>query len=241
MSIEKFTSKADQYAKGRPSYPAAAVDYLKTLVNDDVIIADIGAGTGKFTELIAQAGYEVFAVEPNPDMYAQLQLTLAEYQNAKPIFATSEETTLADSNVDIITVAQALHWFDLEKFEAECKRILKPDGWVIALYNNVISKVDHQIVLHDNDGKEISRQAPYKKKSTDEFFTNPVEKEFTNLITYTRESWFAFMMSHSHSPLPSDENYHKYVEKINAIFDCENKEDLLHREVITTVYAEQLN
>ena len=64
--------------------------------------------------MIAQAGYDVFAVEPNADMYEQLKLTFTEYQNVKPILATSEATKLADDSVDIITVAQALHWFDLE-------------------------------------------------------------------------------------------------------------------------------
>ena len=238
MSIEKFSSKAEQYAKGRPGYPVAVIDYIKTLVDDHVIIADIGAGTGKFTELIAQAGYEIFAVEPNVDMYDQLKLTLAKYPNVEPIFATSEETTLADNSVNIITVAQALHWFDLEKFEAECKRILKPDGWVIALYNS--GSYHNNIMLYDHDKNEVREKATHRRNATSEFFTNPIVKEFVATITYTRDTWFAYMMSHSHSPLPSDENYAEHAHKINAIFDDESKEDLMYREIVTTLYAEQL-
>ena len=236
MNTEKFSDKAEQYAKGRPSYPAAAIDYIKMLIADDAVVADIGAGTGKLTELLAREGYEVFAVEPNTDMYEQLELTLAKYPNVKPVFATSEETKLADNSVDMITVAQALHWFDLVKFKAECKRILKPGGWIVVLYNNAM-RIDNNIVLYDNDKKEVGDRVGHRRNAANEFFANPVVKEFVTPITYTRETWFAYMMSHSHSPLPSDESYDEYACKINEIFDYESKDDLMYREIVTTVYS----
>lgn len=239
MSTEKFSKKAEQYAKGRPDYPEEVIDYIKTLIDDGAKVADIGAGTGKLTELLAKAGYEVFAVEPNADMYAQLSLAIAKYPNVKTIFATSEKTTLAYESIDLITVAQALHWFNLEEFEIECKRILKPNGWIIALYNNV-SVGNNKIKLHDKDKNEIPKQAKYKTEATDIFFINPIIQKYTNPISYTRESWLAYMMSHSHSPLPAAENYNDYVRKVNEIFDYENKEGFLHRVIITTIYAQQI-
>ena len=239
MSLEKFSNKGKQYAKGRPGYPIEAIDYIKTLAKDAIIVGDIGAGTGKFTELLAQAGYDVFAVEPNADMYEQLKLTHKEYPNVKFVLATSEETQLADDSVDIITVAQALHWFDLEKFKAECKRILRPGGWVIALYNEV--SYNNNIVLCDEEKKDVKVQAKQRKNFAHlEFFDNPVMKEFATTITYTKETWIAYMLSHSHSPLPSDKSYNEYIEKVNAIFDCESSGNQLHREIVTTIYAEQL-
>jgi len=230
MSIDKFEGKATHYEKGRPSYPAEVIAYLKALVHEDAVIADIGAGTGKLTELMAQVGFEVFAVEPNGDMYAQLQKTLTNYPKASTILGTSEMTTLEVKSIDMITVAQALHWFDLEKFRAECQRILKPNGWVVALYNNGVGQ-----------NGEVAEKASHRLEATHQFFTMPTVKEFEHPITYTRSTWQSYMLSHSYSPVPSDENYEAFVYEINQIFDNESKDGIMHRKLITSVYAQQLD
>jgi len=227
-NTDKFSSKAQHYVHGRPGYPKQAVDYMKTLAPDDAVFADIGAGTGKLTITIAEAGYEIFAVEPNVDMYEQLKKILKYFPNTIPIYATSEETTLADNSVDVITVAQALHWFDLEKFDAECRRILKPNGWVVVLYNNGVK----------GDAK-VKEKVAHRMEATQKFFKDPIVKDFDHVIHYTRESWYAFMMSHSHSPLPDDENYDDYIRKITDIFDEESVDEIMVRKLITTVYAQQ--
>lgn len=238
MNTEKFSSKASNYEKGRPSYPRVALEYLKTLIPDDAVIADIGAGTGKFTKLIAELGYDVFAVEPNGDMFCQLQVTLAKFPNAKSILATSENTTLADGSVNVITVAQALHWFDLEKFKRECHRILQPNGWVVALYNNVVAPKSN-IVLHDGNKCEIKPLARKRVNAAKAFFRDPLTKEFRTAISYTQEMWVAFMMSHSHSPVPSDDHYPEYTRQVHEIFAAGAVDGMLKCEVLTTVYAEE--
>ena len=226
MNTEKFSNKADNYAKGRPDYPVAVVDFIKTLIDEQPIIADIGAGTGKFTKLIADLGYQVFAVEPNQDMFNQLQITVADVPNAKTVLATSEATTLADQSIDIITVAQALHWFDLEKFKVECQRILKPNGWVVAMYNNGVDARNNQ--------------AQHRIDATKDFFVQPVIKEFRTPITYNREKWLASAMSRSYSPLPDDENYDEFMQQAIKTFELEAVHGLMHREIVTTVYAERV-
>jgi len=102
MSIENFTGKAEAYAKGRPSYPKAAIDTIVRLAPSGAVFADIGAGTGKFTVKLAERGYSVFAVEPNTDMRMQLAITLALFSNVKIIDGTAEATTLPDHSVDIL-------------------------------------------------------------------------------------------------------------------------------------------
>ena len=139
MNTEKFTGKAQAYANARPGYPDAAIDYIRNLAPESAVFADIGAGTGKFTELLARHGYKVFAVEPNADMREQLSVTLAPYPNAKIVDGSAEATALSDSSIDVITCAQALHWFDPVVFRAECRRIGKSDILVIAIYNNTPS------------------------------------------------------------------------------------------------------
>jgi len=222
MNTELFTGKAQVYAKARPGYPDAVLEYIKSLVPPNAVFADIGAGTGKFTKLLARGGYAIYAVEPNADMREQLAVTLASCKNAKIVNASAEATTLPENSVDAITCAQALHWFDPNAFRAECRRIGKPGVMVIAVYN------------------ETPGGDSVKRGSTDAFFTRPTVREFPNPMLYTRESWQQYMTSHSHDPLPSDPNYTAHIIKVNAIFDLENVDGFLHRGVVTKVYSEIL-
>jgi Methylase involved in ubiquinone/menaquinone biosynthesis len=224
MSIEKFTGKAEAYASARPSYPEAAVDYITSLATPNAVFTDVGAGTGKFSELIAKRGYTLFAVEPNADMQKQLAITLSPYPNAKPVVGTAEQTALSSNSVDIITCAQALHWIDPAAFWEECKRIGKPDSIVVALYN---------ISCGGNSTANFNR-------STKAFFKNPTVKEFPNPIYFTREKWLAYMTSHSGAPLPSDPNYAEHMAQVNAIFDSESVDGLLKRDVVTKVCSEYI-
>jgi len=224
MNTEIFTGKAEAYAKARPGYPDEAIEYIKSLVPPNAVIADVGAGTGKFTELLANSSYTVFAVEPNADMREQLAVTLTPFSNAKIVDGSAEATTLPDRSVDVITCAQALHWFDPNAFWAECRRIGKPDSIVIAIYNNTPG------------GSSIT----HSKLSTDVFFSNPIVREFPNPMFYTWENWLTYMTSHSHDPLPSDPNYTEHIAEMNAIFVREQVDGLIRRDVITKVYSERI-
>lgn len=224
MNTEIFTGKAEAYAKARPGYPDAAIDYINNLVPSNAVFADIGAGTGKFTVLLARNGYEVFAVEPNADMQEQLALTLTSYPNAKIVDGAAEATTLPDHSVDVIICAQALHWFDPNAFWTECRRISKPGGIVIAVYNNTPG------------GSSIT----HSKQSTKVFFNNPIVQEFPNPMFYNKENWLTYMTSHSHDPLPSDSGYAEHIAEMNKIFDRESVDGLLCCDVVTTVYSERI-
>ena len=78
----------------------------------------------------------------------------------------------------------------------------------------------------------------HNKQSTDEFYVNPAVREFPNPVFYTRESWLQYMTSHSHDPLPSDPGYETHMSEMNAIFDRENVDGLLRRNVVTKVFSE---
>mgnify|MGYP001346007188 FL=1 len=224
MNTELFTGKAEVYEKARPGYPDGAIDYIAALVPPDAVFADIGAGTGKFALRLAERGYTVLAVEPNADMRTQLARTLAPYANARVITGSAEATTLPDGCVDAIVCAQALHWFDPVAFRAECRRIGKSSGLVIAVYNNTPG------------GTSPARS----QLATEVFFSNPVVREFPNPMDYTREIWLAYMSSHSHSPLPSDPGYTEHLVEMNTLFDRESIDGLLRRDVVTRVYSERI-
>ena len=220
MNTEKFTGKAEAYAKARPGYPGAAIEYLCGLVPQDAVFADIGAGTGKFTELLAQKGYNLFAVEPNADMREQLAVTLKPYPNAIVVNGSAEVTMLDDQSIDVITCAQALHWFDPDGFRAECRRIGKPNAIVMAIYNVTPGGSS---VLH-------SKQAPAA------FFVNPTMREFSNPILYTREQWIAYRMSHALDPLPSASGYAAHITEVNEQFDRESMDGFLQRDIVTKLF-----
>jgi len=219
-NTQLFSGKAQAYAAARPGYPAEALDYIASLLPKQALLADIGAGTGKFTQLLAERGYIVHAVEPNVDMRAQL----VPHENIRVVATAAEDTGLPAQSVDAITVAQALHWFDLVAFMAECKRIAKPGAPVIVIYNNTPG----------GDSNMHSRL------STDVFFCEPTVRDFANPIDYTRESWAAYRTSHSHDPRPGDANYDEHMMEVHAQFDRENVNGILRKEVITRVYHDHL-
>lgn len=126
-TTENFTDKADIYAKYRPSYPNEYIEYLLSAneLNENQIVADIGSGTGIFSRQLLDSGLHVIGVEPNDDMRKMAEQSLKRYPRFQSIKATAENTTLKENSVDLVTVAQAFHWFDKEAFKIECQRILK--------------------------------------------------------------------------------------------------------------------
>lgn len=135
---DRFTGRVESYRRYRPTYPPAIVDLLRRECSlpPDAQIADIAAGTGLLTEIFLAAGFSVTAVEPNVEMRAACAALEPQYPKLKVVAGTAESTGLADHSIDLITVAQAMHWFDLEKARAEFARILQPGGWCAVLYNN---------------------------------------------------------------------------------------------------------
>ena len=224
MNTEAFTGRAQAYVKARPGYPDEAMEYIYKLAPPNAVFADIGAGTGKFTKLLARYGNEIFAVEPNADMREQLVITLALFSNTKIFDGTAETTKLPDKSVDVITVAQALNHLDLETFRLECKRIGKPNFTVISLHNHTPNKI-----------ASISQY----KKSIGTFFSNPIVREFPNTVYFTRDKWLLYHQSMSGVPMTeADAGYEEYKAELNAIFDRDNMDGILRHDLITKVYSE---
>ena len=132
-----YSQKAERYARYRWDYAPMAVETIFNLaqLNEHSSVADIGAGTGIFTRHFTGRVGQVFAVEPNAEMRAMAEKELAGCAACQVIAATSDATTLPDHSVDLITVAQALHWFDPEPTRVEFRRVIKPGGW-LAVINN---------------------------------------------------------------------------------------------------------
>jgi SAM-dependent methyltransferase len=125
-----FARVADEYERGRPGYPRAAIDWV--LGANALEVLDLGAGTGKLTGALLDAGHRVIAVEPLAEMRAILTSTLPA---ARALAGTAERLPLADASVDAVTVGAAFHWFDERAARAEIVRVLRPPG-VLGLLGN---------------------------------------------------------------------------------------------------------
>lgn len=226
MNLDNFTGRAEAYVIGRPSYPKESIDFIENLVSVDSVFVDIGAGTGKFTSLISTLGNFVYAVEPNDDMRGQLESILDSTEHVRIVKGTAEMTTLSNHCCDVITIAHALHWFDLEKFKSECIRILKPDGLIIVIYNHI-------------PGREYTDN--YRKAVNDFFENNYSEEKFLNETEYTREKWLAYIYSQDDSPKQTDASYMEHLTEVNKTFDSLCKDGVLSLNRMTAVYYGKLD
>jgi ubiquinone/menaquinone biosynthesis C-methylase UbiE len=133
-----FTPLAEDYARYRPGYPAEVLDALVTTcgLTPDWVVADIGAGTGNLARLFLASGHHVVGVEPNREMREAGERLLAAYPTFRNLGGTAERIPLAAQSVDLVTVGQALHWFDVDQAKREFRRILRCPGWVAVSWND---------------------------------------------------------------------------------------------------------
>jgi SAM-dependent methyltransferase len=125
-----FARSAGAYELGRPGYPAAVLKPLE--LSADTRVLDLAAGTGKLTRLLADSPATVIAVEPVREMRAALP------DSVEALDGTAERIPLGDSSVDLVTVAQAFHWFDGDAALAEIHRVLRPGGRLAIVWNRRI-------------------------------------------------------------------------------------------------------
>jgi SAM-dependent methyltransferase len=125
-----FGLAAQMYERGRPDYPAAAIELLvdRLDIRSGRTVIDLAAGTGKLTRQLVPTGAEVIAVEPIAEMRALIA-------DARAIDGTAEAIPLGDESVDAVTVAQAFHWFRAEEALAEIRRVLRADGGLALIWN----------------------------------------------------------------------------------------------------------
>jgi len=137
---DNFSKHASIYAKFRPSYPYELYNYLRSLTNQHTLAWDCGTGNGQSAIHLADFYDQVFATDPSE----------SQIKNAFPHdrvtykVEKAEETSLDDNSVNLITVAQAVHWFDFDIFYQQVKRVLKPDG-IIAVWAYGIPMVNAEI------------------------------------------------------------------------------------------------
>ena len=236
-NIDKFTDKSEIYAKYRPSYPPSCMAYLKNDIGlGNAVVADVGAGTGIFSRLVADIADTVYAVEPNADMYKKCIEESAAYTNMKFLATPAEKIDLSNASVDFITVAQAFHWFHVEDFRLECKRILKENGKVILLWN---------IKVNDAPIIKESEQICEKLCSSFTGFSGGLENNknifvhffkdgkydsqtFENNLTLSFDEFIGRTLSSSYAPKMGDASYHEFVRQFTYLFQKYESSGVIH-------------
>lgn len=194
-----FGTAAALYEAGRPGYPLEAARWL---VGSASTVVDVGAGTGKFTRQLVDLAEHVIAVEPDAAMLAQLR---AQSPNVEAHIGTAESIPLPDGCADVITVAQAWHWVDLDLAVPEAARVLRPGG-VLGLIWNVRDE-SHGWV--SELGEMIHRGGSQQLESDDPIVGPPFapleRRNFEWLHVVTLEQFLAMIASRSYVIAMSDD------------------------------------
>lgn len=246
---KRFSNRVDDYVKYRPGYPAAIIDLLTNAcgLTSDSLIADVGSGTGILSELFLEHGNRVFGIEPNAAMRAAGEKFLAQYSGFTSIEGVAEATTLPAGSVGIITAGQAFHWFDHKRARAEFIRILKPNGWVVLIWNErrlgstpFLRAYEDLLLEFGTDYQRVRYEDAYSAIAP---FFAPRKfqlKTFDNHQTFDFAGAKGRLMSASYVPAPGQENFQAMLEQLRAIFDAHHESGKIVFEYDTRVYFGQL-
>lgn len=203
-----------------------SIIYSLNYVSEGSTICDIGSGTGILTKLLLEKKLNVIAIEPNDDMRGVAEMTLKVYDQYKSIKETAENTSLKNNSVDLITVAQAFHWFDKERFRLECKRILKENSKVSLVWNSkdllspLISEL-HEICKETCPKfKGFSGGIEDTPDVYDRFYKEGKYdiKIFSNDFEMDLEGFLGRNLSSSFSPLRGEKEYEAYRTALPIYF-----------------------
>jgi SAM-dependent methyltransferase len=244
-SFTRFSSRVENYAKYRPGYPAQVLSILKSEcgLTEASIIADVGSGTGILSEMFLRNGNPVFAIEPNTPMRLFAEQGLKEFPNFVSIVGTAEATTLKPGSVDFVTAGQAFHWFDREKAKWEFKRILKPEGWAVLIWNE--RRIDSSPFLRDYENLLLRYGTDYEKVRHENVASEIAE--FYAPATFTLETvdnvqHFDFealrgrTCSASYTPEPGSSNFEPMITELEEIFNARKINGVVDFEYDTRIY-----
>lgn len=226
---QSFSNKVKDYVKYRPTYPSDAIDYLYDIVklDENSIVADIGAGTGIFSKLLVERGTKVIAVEPNQEMREASVQLLGQETNFRAVGGSAESTNLAENSIDFIVCAQAFHWFDRTVTKLEFKRILKNRGKVILVWNTRQTKgtpflegLERLLLNYGIDYSKVSHTNISEDELHSFFKENKMEKSvFKIQQLFDFEGLRGRVMSSSYTPLPGHPKYEPMIKELRKIFN----------------------
>jgi SAM-dependent methyltransferase len=224
---KRFSDRAEAYGKYRPSYPKELVSWLGGQFKTRRLkVADAGSGTGIFSRLLLEAGCEVWGVEPNQAMREAAETFLSDFGSFHSIPRTAEDTGLPRESFDLVTAAQAFHWFHPENARREFLRLLKPEGRVALVWNNRETESpfgrDYEtfLVEHSVDYPKVRARDRAAQEEMRRFFGQGGHKlvKFPHSQILDWEGLWGRFLSTSYSPKVGDARFEPAKRRLEEIF-----------------------
>ncbi len=247
---QRFSSRADNYAKYRPGYPAGVIKALakECGLTEKSVVADIGSGTGILSELFLKHGNRVFGIEPNREMREAGERFLKTYPHFTSVEGTAEATTLPNQSVDIVTAAQAFHWFDRSKARTEFARILKPGRWVVLIWNervvesSAFGRAYEALIARYGTDYKVVRHTQIRTEDIGAFFSpRPfVLRQFENQQALDFDGMKGRLLSSSYAPEPGHPKHQPMLDELRSLFDAYQTGGRVDFDYVTMMYFGQL-
>lgn len=249
-SVNRFTSRVEDYARYRPGYPAEIVDLLTTKcgLTPESIVADVGSGTGKLSEIFLANGNVVIGIEPNESMRVVAEKIFKDDPRFRSVNGTAEATTLPEASVELIVAGQAFHWFDPLQTREEWIRILKPDHWVALIWND--RKLETTPFLSDYEQMLVDFGTDYAEVRHDkgmpairQFFAGDefVLQGFPNTQVFDFDGLRGRVRSSSYTPEPDHPSFAPMMRRLEAVFDKHQESGYVNFEYETKVFYGRLS
>ena len=227
-TADVYTSKAEKYAKYRWDYAPQAITAVlqKTSLPPASHIADLGAGSGILTAHFTEHVEKIYAIEPNKAFCKILRQKFEANPKIDVIEAPAEATGLPSASVELITVAQAIHWFDPVPARQEMLRIIKAGGYLVLIKNYATGEIALQRALGSLMSEEYGADFTVEKerpagKPTHFYYGHDNFQKLTFPFTFS-QSWGKFIGALGTAAYMPDEDhplYQKLKAKAKEIFD----------------------
>ena len=225
----RFTDRVTSYVRGRPGYPADLIKLLRSEcgLNPTSVVADVGSGTGILSKMLCEVAKTVYGIEPNWAMRETGRSFLADNHNFLSVEGSAEDTTLEGTSVDLITVAQAFHWFHATDTRHEFLRILKPNGWAAIIYNDRIVEGSRLGEAYEKlleqfgiDYHQVKKKGKAVIADLELFFGHSDFKKatFPNQQYFDREGFIERVTSASYMPNRNHPQYRLMLDAVKRIF-----------------------
>jgi SAM-dependent methyltransferase len=197
--------------------------------------------------MLLDNGNRVFGIEPNVDMRQAGERFLESYPNFISVAGSAEATTLPDGSVEIVTAAQAAHWFDRARARGEFVRILKPGGWTVLIWNErktasspFLAAYEKLLLTYGTDYQDVRHE--HTTADIDAFFSpSPFQtKTLPNYQSFDYSALKGRLLSSSYTPQDGDPRYAPMLRELRGIFDAHQENGRVRFEYDTQMYYGQL-
>ena len=213
-----FGAVAQAYQAGRPAFPAEALTWILGPGRQQIL--DLGAGTGKLTEVAVALGHDVVAVDPSEQMLSLCR----RLRGVETLVGTAESIPLAHGSVDAVLVGQAFHWFDHDRALPEIARVLRPHGVLGLLWNKYDTVVPwvrrlHRAMMGEDflAGSDDFDPMPLLLRS--DLFSTVETARFRHWHDLDRTALRQLALSHSRVAVLTESRRAAVLDQIDAIYD----------------------